>query len=186
MARSALLPIVSCLALAAAVAAQAGNEVLFVGSSTSGTTDLHAFVASGAPSLIASGPSTFTNNVSDAAWSDTGRSLYVAQTVSNRVSVGAWNGVALLAFGTSNTSANGLPLPLPLTGIGMTGCNLLVDSQFSAAVAGPGAQGSFGLPIPANPALFQVSVYCQSFPLDPAANAFGFTASEGGDIRLGY
>jgi hypothetical protein len=29
-------------------------------------------------------------------------------------------------------------------------------------------------------------VYCQSFPLDPAANAFGFTASEGGDIRLGY
>lgn len=514
MARSTFLSIASCLALAASVAAQAGNEVVFVGSSTSGTTDLHAFVASGAPSLIASGPSAFTNNVSDAAWSDTGRSLYVAQTVSNRVSVGAWNGVgmtwstlhqanggchgiavdaarrrvwtmitpsatgelvcidadpasatrgsaiantsnlagvirvgwaaarsgnfavvphfsinsglfeivdtdpasptflqivvsrpmpsaqlagscwvfdcqvsadelycyvlysgvgftrmgvysraadafldfnpnqngqqdltlgvpngnvmavapdrsfavvssggaagrvvrvdfdyaapgnssvtqfsglnvpyangvslspdglrgavastaqsvggpgkvvffdaftgfetatvqlgnmwnlyttawqdgspngtfslygsacggsvgaptvapasgqrprlgttftieagglpygiALLAFGTSNTSSNGVPLPLPLTGIGMIGCNLLVDSQFSAAVAGQGGQGSFALPIPANPALFQVSVYCQSFPLDPAANAFGFTASEGGDIRLGY
>ncbi|MCA3008013.1 MAG: hypothetical protein INH34_06575 [Phycisphaerales bacterium] len=81
-------------------------------------------------------------------------------------------GIARLAFGTSNTSANGVPLPL--TGIGMTGCNLLVDSQFSAAVAGPGAQGNFALPIPGQPGFVPgVRVLPQSFSLDPAANAFG-------------
>ncbi|MBM3961707.1 MAG: hypothetical protein FJ306_07390, partial [Planctomycetes bacterium] len=51
-------------------------------------------------------------------------------------------GIALLAFGMSNTASNGLSLPIPLTGIGMTGCSLLLDPQFSTAVAGVGNQGN--------------------------------------------
>ena len=95
MFRCTLLPTAGSLLLAVAAVAQAGNEVVFVGSSTSGNTDYHAFAESGAPNLLFTAPSAFTNNVTDAAWADTGRSLYVAQTLSNRVSVGAWNGASM-------------------------------------------------------------------------------------------
>lgn len=75
--------------------AQAGNEVVFVGSSTSGTTDRHAFVGAGGPQLITQAGSTFTDNVSGAVWTNTGRTLYVAQSLPARLSVGAWNGFGI-------------------------------------------------------------------------------------------
>ncbi len=72
--------------------AQAGNEVVFVGTSTSGSVDTHAFVESGTGTLVAQGPSSFTDNVTDAVWTDVGRTLYVGQSLQNRVSRAQWNG----------------------------------------------------------------------------------------------
>jgi hypothetical protein len=89
-------------------------------------------------------------------------------------------GVAVLQVGLSNTLASGsLPLPLPLDSIGMTGCVLLVDPLVPFALVQPGTTAAWSWALPANPALFGAQFFSQAFPLDPAANAFGFTASHG-------
>jgi hypothetical protein len=92
-----LIPVraLSVAALAAVpVLAQAGNEIIFIGTSTSGSTDMHACVASGTGTLVWQSPSSFTDNVTDAVWSDTGRRIYVGRSLGNQVSVGDWNGSA--------------------------------------------------------------------------------------------
>ncbi len=71
---------------------QAGNEVLFVGSSTSGSTDQHVFAASATGAVLVANGSGFTDNVSGAVWSDTGRRLYVSQSLASRVVVADWDG----------------------------------------------------------------------------------------------
>ena len=72
--------------------AQAGNETIFIGTSTSGSTDNHAFVASGSGTILSAGPSSYTDNVTDAVWADTGRNLYCGQSLQNRVSRASWDG----------------------------------------------------------------------------------------------
>ncbi|MGB3967921.1 MAG: hypothetical protein WBO45_14400 [Planctomycetota bacterium] len=72
--------------------AQVGNETIFIGTSTSGSTDNHSFVASGAGAILSAGPSSFTDNVTDAVWADAGRNLYCGQSLQNRVSRAAWDG----------------------------------------------------------------------------------------------
>ncbi|HEX5051984.1 MAG TPA: hypothetical protein VFZ65_09445 [Planctomycetota bacterium] len=85
---------VACLS--ASLLAQAGNEIVFVATSTSGSTDSHFFVASGTGAVPSSGGNNFTDNVSDAVWADTGRNLYVSQAspvqAYNRVSLAQWDG----------------------------------------------------------------------------------------------
>jgi hypothetical protein len=90
--------IVAALAAFPALA-QAGNELIFVGTSTSGTTDNSAFVASGSGALLLVGPSGYTNNVNDAIWADTGRNLYCAQSIGpmggpGQVSRAEWDGTS--------------------------------------------------------------------------------------------
>lgn len=88
-----LLPASLATALATLPAfAQAGNEIVFVGSSTSGSTDNHAFVESATGSILGQTGVGATNNVSDAVWTDTGRNLYVSQSLGAGVSRAAWNG----------------------------------------------------------------------------------------------
>src|SRR5262245_59940347 len=84
-------------ALAAALAvvpllAQAGSEVVFVGTSTIGSTDMHAFFASGTGTIVQQAGNIYTDNVTDAVWANTGRKLYVGQSLQNRVSRAQWNG----------------------------------------------------------------------------------------------
>ena len=70
----------------------AGNEVLFVGTSTSGSADSHYFVESGTGSIPSSGGNIHTDNVTDAVWTDTGRTLYVTQSIQPQVSRAVWDG----------------------------------------------------------------------------------------------
>ena len=93
------MPRLPYCALAAAlttvtILAQAGNEVVFVGTSTSGSTDMHAFVASGTGTIVQQAGNVYTDNVTDAVWANTGRNLYVGQSLQNRVSRAEWNGSA--------------------------------------------------------------------------------------------
>ncbi|HEX6810881.1 MAG TPA: hypothetical protein VF384_04585 [Planctomycetota bacterium] len=74
------------------VLAQAGNEIVFVGTSTSGSTDTHAFVASGTGTIVQQAGTTHTDNCTDAVWANTGRNLYLGQSLQNRVSRAEWNG----------------------------------------------------------------------------------------------
>jgi hypothetical protein len=96
-------------------------------------------------------------------------------------------GIALLQIGLSNTSIGGsTPLPLDLGFLGMPTCSLLVDPQLSATMVGVGTAADWSWSLPASPGLFGISFYAQAFSLDPAANAFGFAASNGAIATLGY
>ena len=65
---------------------QTGNEVIFVGSSTSGSTDQHAFVES-ATGIGFEASNSHTDNVTGAVWTHSGRKLYVGQSLMDEVSV---------------------------------------------------------------------------------------------------
>jgi hypothetical protein len=87
---------VSAAALAVAACfplfAQAGNETVFVGTSTSGSSDAFLFADSGTGLIRNQGGNLFTDNVTDAVWADTGRNLYVGQSLQGRVARASWNG----------------------------------------------------------------------------------------------
>lgn len=80
------------LALPSTLSAQAGNEVLFVGTSTSGNADAHYFVESGTGTIPSFGGNIHTDNVTGAVWTDTGRTLYVTQSIQPQVSRAVWDG----------------------------------------------------------------------------------------------
>lgn len=94
-------------------------------------------------------------------------------------------GVGLIGLGASNTTSGGLPLPLDLTVIGMPGCSLLADPVATNTVIGVGTTATWSLPVPAAPSLVGAVLYGQGFALDPGVNAFGFTASNAGRIKIG-
>ncbi|MBL8734463.1 MAG: hypothetical protein JNN13_18955 [Planctomycetes bacterium] len=94
-------------------------------------------------------------------------------------------GIALLGLGTSKTSSGGAPLPFDLGLIGMTGCSLLADPAVLLTVAGVGPTQVWGLGIPNTGSLLGVELFGQGLPLDPGANPFGFTATNGGRIKVG-
>jgi hypothetical protein len=69
---------------------------------------------------------------------------------------------------------------LDLGVVGATGCQayiVLPEILSSLQIGAPTATSSFG--IPADPYFIGVSVYSQAAAVDPAANAFGFTTSNG-------
>lgn len=96
-------------------------------------------------------------------------------------------GIAAMASGlSSSVTSGGLPLPLDLTVIGMTGCSQLVDAMILDLVSDPGSSGTWSWAIPNNPNIFGFTFFNQAFVLDPAANSFGFTATNAGMGTLGF
>jgi hypothetical protein len=93
--------------------------------------------------------------------------------------------LGLVGVGLSNTSSGGLPLPLDLAAIGMPGCNLLADPLVTEVAVGTGSSATWAFAIPNQPSLVGFVVYGQGFSLDPSANAFGFTATNGARMKLG-
>jgi hypothetical protein len=82
------------LAAAQALPCQAADELVFVGTSTSGSVDPHVLVESATGTVLVSANSTYTDNVTGAAWTDNGRSLYVAQGLMDRIAVAQWDGAS--------------------------------------------------------------------------------------------
>lgn len=96
-------------------------------------------------------------------------------------------GVAAMATGLSNTMTTaGIPLPFDLSIVGMTGCSQLVDALILDLIQGPGFTATWSWAIPSDPSIFGYSFFNQAFSLDPAANAFGFVASNAGHGVLGF
>ncbi|MFK7742625.1 MAG: hypothetical protein AB8H80_20100 [Planctomycetota bacterium] len=96
-------------------------------------------------------------------------------------------GVAAMATGLSSTmTTSGLPLPLDLAAIGMTGCVQLTDALVLDLVQQPGTSATWQFAVPSAASLFGVRFYNQAYVLDPAANLFGFTASNAGIGQLGF
>lgn len=92
---------------------------------------------------------------------------------------------ALLAFGTSNTNWNGVPLPLSLQMIGMPGCFLRTSPDVTLAMTGLGWFLTTSIPIPLEGHLVGTDFYLQAFAFEPGANPAGLISSRGLECRIG-
>jgi hypothetical protein len=92
---------------------------------------------------------------------------------------------AILRYRHSGESlANGLPLSL--AALGAPGCNLL--TSFPVTLATPTdvtGDAILTLALPANPAFLGFQLFNQWFVLDPPANVFDITVSNGGKATVG-
>lgn len=89
--------------------------------------------------------------------------------------------VALLLFGRSATNWNGITLPFDLTPFGAPGCSLLVENGIaSTMLTNTAGAANLQYTLPYNIYVLGQSFYNQAFVFDPAANAFGFVASNAG------
>ena len=96
-------------------------------------------------------------------------------------------GGALVAPGLSaTTTSSGLRLPLDLSALGMTGCTQMVDNAATQFVIGGGGAATWSFAVPNLPGLFGAIFSSQAIPIDPAANAFVWTATSDGVTVLGF
>ena len=98
---------------------------------------------------------------------------------------GAPAGVAVMATGLSDVQSGGLPLPFPLAALGMPGCQLFAEALALDLVTTAGTTVSWSMALPAGTALMGQRFFNQGFVLDPAANAFGFVASNAAAATIG-
>jgi hypothetical protein len=109
---------------------------------------------------------------------DTGR------TVSPRLDGGPANAPVLLVFGFSAISWLGIPLPLAVPGAPGCWLNVAMDVAFPAATNSSGTV-LFNVGIPDDRTLIGTRVYTQYLSVDPGANSFGMTFSNGLEWILG-
>jgi len=142
--------------IAAGIVDLASFLVFGGGCGQTGTTPMYQ-AASGAPSL--------------------GNAAFAVALIGGRPQV-----PAVFALGTSRTSWLGVPLPLPLDFLGMTGCRLYADLTvtFPLGLDGNG-NGSFPLPVPNAPRFLGRHFATQWFAVDLVANPAGAVASDGGE-----
>lgn len=93
---------------------------------------------------------------------------------------------AHVTMGWSRTRFGYYPLPLTLEGFGMTGCQLLQSSEFSAPALPTGAgSGVFDLAIPNWGGLLGIRLHLQAWSPAAGANAAGVIASNGVEWAIG-
>lgn len=92
----------------------------------------------------------------------------------------------VLLLGLSNSTWNGLPLPLPLASLGATGCTLQVsiDTSIPITTTTSGSM-SAGLPVPNVLGLYGSTLYFQAGLGDLFANSAGFVTSASASVTLG-
>lgn len=95
---------------------------------------------------------------------------------------------AVMTIGLSDTIFGATPLPLPLDGIGMTGCVLYHDTAITAfslcATTGPGT-GQYTLTIPSDQVFLGLPFFLQVWAHDFAANPLGIVLSNALRCRIG-
>jgi hypothetical protein len=93
--------------------------------------------------------------------------------------------LGFLFLGFSNTRWGSVPLPFDLTPLGMTGCSLLVEVPILFPFASRGGRTTLSLAISDRPDLLGFQFFDQALVIDPAANPFGATVSNGLASTLG-
>jgi hypothetical protein len=94
--------------------------------------------------------------------------------------------LALLTVGDSDVVYNGTPLPFDLAPLGAPGCFVRASPISTVAtLTGPAGEAAITLAVPPAAWLFGYEFFDQWIVADPAANALGFTVSNGGAGRIG-
>lgn len=87
-------------------------------------------------------------------------------------------GLPFLALGASATSAGGVPLPVDLSPLGMTGCWLYQDLVVLGFWCTPaGADWTNSLPLQNDASYVDVEIFAQAYALAPGSNPFGLLTS---------
>lgn len=87
--------------------------------------------------------------------------------------------------GSSNTSWNGVGLPLALDSIGMTGCQAWIAPQATQALVNQGGVANWSIPIPGLPSLTGLRFHVQGAVLAPGANSAGILVSNAATGEVG-
>lgn len=110
---------------------------------------------------------------------------WLGQTFTTAITPVPANTIGFVAFGLSNTSSGGVPLPVSLATIGMPGCDLQVDPVILTAFLAVGSTANWVLPIPNDVALLGGDIYAQGGALDVGANAAGLILANHCRLRMG-
>mgnify|MGYP007073200428 CR=1 FL=1 len=94
------------------------------------------------------------------------------------------NTAALLLLGSSPTDWWGMPLPLPLGGLGLTGCQLLVAPEITFGFGSGSGTALANFVVPPEPLLAASQLYMQVFFDQAAANPAGVAVSRGYATRI--
>ncbi|MBL9078436.1 MAG: FG-GAP repeat protein [Planctomycetes bacterium] len=90
--------------------------------------------------------------------------------------------IVVWILGMSQTSAGGQSLPLSLSGLGFTGCQLLVSlDALTAAVIGGDGTHTFQMQLANDPGLLGLHFFTQAMAVDPQANPGGLVFSAAAD-----
>lgn len=104
--------------------------------------------------------------------------------------IGPDTSFGFLILGASDKFFGPLPLPIDLTPFGAPGCSFYVSMDQVLPVVMTkhplfgDSDGSFALPLPTAATLAGARIYTQWWFLDPQANAFGSTTTNGASIAL--
>ena len=96
--------------------------------------------------------------------------------------------IAAVSVGFSNTVHNGTPLPIDLSGIGMTGCMQFQSQEALALPVSAGLSSTtlrFDLAIPYDVTWLGLPLYLQGYCVAPGANPIGVIVSNGIEWTIG-
>jgi hypothetical protein len=110
---------------------------------------------------------------------------YLGLTFGVRMYSAPGNQPSFVAAGLSRTSWNGVPLPLPLGFVGMTGCQLLVSGDVLLPTTVSGANATTELAIPPQLALLGAQFFLQGFVFEPGANPMHLINTRGLECTIG-
>ena len=91
----------------------------------------------------------------------------------------------IVVFGLSNSTWNGLPLPLDLNSVGLPGCDLLASPDALDVTLASGGSAQYGFAIPNQVNLINLALYCQGVVTDFVPSLAFLGTSRGGRAILG-
>ncbi len=97
----------------------------------------------------------------------------------------AFVNVPLGFVGFDATSWNGIPLPVSLTPLGFTGCDVLLAPVRSDGLTNTNGIANWNVALPMNALALGIDVYFQGAVLVPGWNPAGFVFSNGGHAVVG-
>ncbi|MCC6669892.1 MAG: hypothetical protein IT458_02440 [Planctomycetes bacterium] len=95
------------------------------------------------------------------------------------------SGPASLLMGASRTQWGGLTLPFDLTFLGMPSCFLLASGELAFGLVVQRGSANWGLDLPNDTGIVGFRLFQQAIVIDPGANRFGVTVSNGGASVVG-
>lgn len=94
---------------------------------------------------------------------------------------------AVFATGFSATSWNGVPLPLAMDALGLTGCTLWISPDFLSASPALSGASSYSLTLPNDPLLVGQRLWQQGLSFEaPGFNPFGAVLSNATELTIGW